>query len=239
LFLGIQQALVWSTTIFIMIDYLGQNNSGWAIGFNETIGYTTVAIVNKIVGAMLDENDPRGAVYWVVVGLIFAGILIAGIFVKESRPVAQGEEAELTRRSSAEVKAARTTELVWPSGRASKADVSWSAFVYTSFVNLSLMSICFAGLMINFLSGFAWGLFVKWMKAGQDGVWTKIDKNTISDIVLCYGIFKGVLQVLLLPFPSCYPRKPELETWNLELHRAPHKAGVDEKWWAERTPFPE
>ena len=32
IFLGMQQALVWSATIFIMIDYLGQENSGTAIG---------------------------------------------------------------------------------------------------------------------------------------------------------------------------------------------------------------
>jgi len=71
--------------------------------------------------------------------------------------------------------------------------------VYTSFVNTSLLSICFAGLMINFVSGFAWGLFVKWMKDDyQDGNgqlhWTAIDKGTISMIVLCNGLPKGLLQ---------------------------------------------
>jgi hypothetical protein len=36
IFLGIQQSLVWSATIFVMIDYLGQENSGIAVGINET-----------------------------------------------------------------------------------------------------------------------------------------------------------------------------------------------------------
>jgi hypothetical protein len=44
-----------------------------------------------------------------------------------------------------------------------------SAFVYTSFLNISLMSICFAGLMINFISGFVWSLMKKWMAGGQAG----------------------------------------------------------------------
>ena len=29
----------------------------------------------------------------------------------------------------------------------------------------------------------------------QEGVWEKLDKQTIADIVLCYGILKGLLQV--------------------------------------------
>ena len=50
LFLGIQQALVWSSTIFLMIDLVGQKHSGAAIGVNETIGYTSQAICTVIAG---------------------------------------------------------------------------------------------------------------------------------------------------------------------------------------------
>ena len=40
IFLGMQQALVWSASIFIMVDYLGREHTGLAIGINETAGYT-------------------------------------------------------------------------------------------------------------------------------------------------------------------------------------------------------
>jgi len=52
--------------------------------------------------------------------------------------------------------------------------------------------------MINFISGFAWGLFAKWMKNDYvvDGetMWEGMDKTTVANITLCYGLPKGVLQ---------------------------------------------
>jgi len=194
IFLGMQQALVWSATIFIMIDYLGQENSGIAIGINETVGYTTIAIVTEIAAYIMDENYPRTTNYYVVIGIIFGALVLSVVFLRESKQVAVGEEAERTKRDPAEVAAARTTSLIWASGRHSKIEVARSAFVYTSFINVSLITICFAGLMINFISGFVWSLMKKWMKGGEDGVWEALDKQTIADVVLCYGILKGTLQ---------------------------------------------
>jgi MFS family permease len=38
LLLGLQQAICWSTSIFIMLDYAGKENGGLAVGLNETSG---------------------------------------------------------------------------------------------------------------------------------------------------------------------------------------------------------
>jgi len=132
--------------------------------------------------------------------LIFSNIVIAVVFLKESKPLATKEEAEITARPEEAVIAQRTSTFQWPSGRSSNVSVAKSAFIYTSFVNRSLMSICFAGLMVNFISGFSWGLFKKWMKDGQeeeDGQmqWAGMEKQLVADIVLCYGLPKGLLQV--------------------------------------------
>jgi MFS family permease len=198
IFLGMQQALVWSATIFIMVDYLGQENSGAAIGLNETIGYTTIAIVTVIAGAVMDEDAPRGACYWVVLAIICANVLIAIFALKESRVVSVQEEAELTSRAKEDVETMQTVSLTWPSKRTSELKVFRASFIYTSFVNTSLMSICFAGLMINFISGFAWGIFKKWMKGGHsvDGEvqWDSLSKEDVANVVLCYGVLKGTLQ---------------------------------------------
>jgi len=192
LFLGIQQALVWSATIFMMIDYVGREHSGTAVGINETAGYTSQAICKVIAAAILDPLNPRDSNYWVLLGIIICNIIIAIFILKESRGLAKKEEDVITHKDS---KFVFNTKLVWPSGRSSNIAVAQTAFVYTSFINKSLMALCFAGLMINFLSGFALSLFVKWMNRGGDGaLWEKLDVKTVGNVSLCYGIFKGVLQ---------------------------------------------
>jgi len=73
-----------------------------------------------------------------------------------------------------------------------------AAFVYTSFVNTSLLVICAAGLMINFVAGLVWGLMVKWMKDDyetNDGLqWRGLSAETVAMVLLAYGLPKGVLQ---------------------------------------------
>lgn len=194
LFLGIQQALVWSSTIFFMIDLVGQKHSGAAIGVNETIGYSAQAICTVIASAILNEKYPREDNYWVLLGIIVVNIFVAIFLLKESKPKAKDEEDQITGKDS---KFDFDTTLEWPSGRKSNITVQRSAFVYTSFVNTSLVSICFAGLMINFLSGFAFSLMIKWTKNGSEtGLWAPIPKEDVANISLCYGIFKGVLQFI-------------------------------------------
>jgi len=194
LFLGMQQALVWSATIFIMIDYFGKSNAGIAVGINETVGYTTISIVGVIAAAIMDEDSPRTTCYYVVITIILVGIVLGVAALKESKQVAAQEEAEVSGRAETVDEAT----LTWPSGRSVTFSKAQSAFVYTSFINGPLMSINFAGLMANFISGFAWGLFAKWMKNDYvvDGelMWTKLSKETIANITLCYGLPKGIFQ---------------------------------------------
>jgi sugar phosphate permease len=64
-----------------------QENSGAAIGINETVGYTTIAIVTEIAAAILDEDYPRRANFYVVAGIIAVGIAVSLVFLKESKPV--------------------------------------------------------------------------------------------------------------------------------------------------------
>jgi len=199
-FLGMQQALAWSATIFIMVDVMGKEHAGLAIGINETIGYTTIAIITVIAAAILDEDHPREDNYYVVIALIGVSAVVGALALPESKKLAVTEESEKTDRKEEEVAALSDSKLVWPSGRESTVTVAQSAFVYTSFINKSLMAICYAGLMINFLSGFAWGLMKKWMKDDYvvDGEtkWEGLEKEVVANIVLCYGLPKGVLQFM-------------------------------------------
>mmetsp|Transcript_126431 Transcript_126431/g.366024 ORF Transcript_126431/g.366024 Transcript_126431/m.366024 type:complete len:508 (-) Transcript_126431:361-1884(-) len=194
IFLGMQQALVWSATIFIMIDYFGKSHAGTAVGINETVGYTTISVVGVIAAAIMDENEPRTTCYYIVIGMIVLGIVLGVAALKESKDAAVKEEAEVSGKADS----ADEATLSWPSGRTVTFSKAQSAFVYTSFINVPLMSINFAGLMANFISGFAWGLFAKWMKNDYevDGTlqWSKLSKETIANITLCYGLPKGLFQ---------------------------------------------
>lgn len=118
------------------------------------------------------------------------------------------EEAKRTARTSEDVQQSRTTSLVWQSGRESKVDVARSAFVYTSFINGSLTCVCFAGLMINFISAFVWSLMKKWMAKGEAGVWEPLTTKEIADVVLCYGVLKGTMQWIFGFAGDRYGRKP-------------------------------
>eukprot|EP00873_Tetraselmis_striata_P039874 jgi/Tetstr1/460138/TSEL_005454.t1 len=48
IFLGGHQGLAWSCTIFITVDLLGPASKGLAVGLNETVGYTAVALFASV-----------------------------------------------------------------------------------------------------------------------------------------------------------------------------------------------
>jgi len=62
----------------------------------------------------------------------------------------------------------------------------FSVFVKTSFVHKSLMVCCLAGLMINFLTAFAWGILTKWLKTwGNKPNWSPLPSAEVAFIVFC------------------------------------------------------
>lgn len=63
------------------------------------------------------------------------------------------------------------------------------------------------GLMINFLTAFAWGIFTKWLKTYGGDDWDIYSKETTANIILCYAIPKGVCQFFFGFFSDRYGRK--------------------------------
>jgi MFS family permease len=219
-FLGIQQGLSWSTSIFIMVDYAGRKHSGLAIGLNETFGYTAVAIFNEIASLMLDENDPRSGIYYFLLVWMVVALALSAFVLKESRPVVLKEENALRNTEAARFDV--SAELKWPSGERVSASVARSAFVYTSFLNNSLMAVCQAGLMINFLAALVWGVLKIWMKEAEGMAWEPLEKSQIAHVLLCYGLCKGLLQFAFGLYGDRYGRKGELQYSNAP--RAPPRA---------------
>jgi len=59
-------------------------------------------------------------------------------------------------------------------------------FVKTSFMDKSLMVCCLAGLTINFLTAFAWGILTKWLKTwGNEPNWAPLPKAETAFIIFC------------------------------------------------------
>ncbi len=97
----------------------------------------------------------------------------------------------------------------WPSGEMASVPVAKCAFVYTSFIDSSLMSICAAGFVLNFVTGLAWGIFIKWLDRGPDnGNWTSFSSGEIATIVLAYDLSKGGLQWFFGSLSDKYGRRP-------------------------------
>jgi len=72
-----------------------------------------------------------------------------------------------------------------------------TVFVKTSFLDISLAMCCLAGLNINFLTTFAWGILTKWLKTwGHGNKWDPMDAEVVANIVFWYAIPKGCLQFI-------------------------------------------
>lgn len=86
-FLGISQGLTWTLAIVYMIDYAGAKNRALAIGINETIGYTAVAIFGVVSTAMVDDDKKnyREGPYYMVLGFVILSLIMAIFTVKENK----------------------------------------------------------------------------------------------------------------------------------------------------------
>ena len=51
-FLGMQQGLVWTCLILVMMDLCGAAARGFASGLSETVGYTAIAVFAQVYGAV-------------------------------------------------------------------------------------------------------------------------------------------------------------------------------------------
>ena len=200
--MGIQQGVCWSTSIFIMVDYATKKHSGFAIGLNETVGYTTLAIINVVAPLILDESRPRIPIFTVVFGIAFVNFIVSIVFLKESKNIIEAE-TDTPRNSKKEV------TLVWPSGSPSYSTVPRAVCAYTTFVSPSLALVCLCGLMNNFVSAVVWSILKIIMKdsTAKGALFEPFTKQEIGNILLFYGLTKGTFQVVFGTLGDTYGRR--------------------------------
>ncbi|MGO1695082.1 MAG: MFS transporter [Arthrobacter sp.] len=145
--LGVNQGLTWSTTVVMKIDLIGPNRRGLAMGFNEAAGYGAVAITSLLTGHLAEQFGLRPAPFLLGIAYTALGLVLTGLFVRETKGHARLEaEQQATARSAGPTRAdaqldnRRIAEL-------------------TSFKDPSLSSASWAGLVNNLNFGLSWGVF--------------------------------------------------------------------------------
>jgi MFS family permease len=83
-FLGVNQGLAWSMTVFMKIDLAGPARRGFALGLNESAGYLGVAVTALATGALAASFAPRTVVWAGAVVLAVMGLTLSALFVKDT-----------------------------------------------------------------------------------------------------------------------------------------------------------
>jgi MFS family permease len=83
-FLGVNQGLAWSMTVVMMIDLVGPQRRGLALGLNEAAGYGGVAVAAALSGWLAAEFVARDVL--VVAGFAVAAtaLLVSILFVRDT-----------------------------------------------------------------------------------------------------------------------------------------------------------
>lgn len=145
--LGINQGLTWSTTVVMKIDLVGPSQRGLAMGFNESAGYGAVAITSLLAGYLAEQFGLRPAPFLLGVAYTALGLVLTGVFVRETKGHAQLEAEQQ-----------RTTHPVGATGVNAQL-ASRGIAALGSFRDPSLSSASWAGLVNNLNFGLSWGVF--------------------------------------------------------------------------------
>jgi len=132
--LGINQGLVWSTTVNMKIDLVGPRRRGFALGLNEASGYLAVAAAAAVAGFLAASYGIRPVPYYLAEGLAVTGLLLS-LFTRETSGHVELESAGATPTRSV--------------GR---------LMLDVSFRERTMSSACQAGLVNNLNDGMAWAL---------------------------------------------------------------------------------
>jgi MFS family permease len=171
-FLGANQALAWSMTVIMKIDLVGPKRRGLALGLNEFAGYFALGVTSWVTGYLAARYGLRPQPFYLGIGIVIVGLLVAVVFVRETHGFARLEAATI---------AGATPGPVPSFGR---------IFYVTSLANVSLLAACQAGLVNNLNDGMSWGLYTLFFAA--HGL-------NVASIGLIKAVYPGVWGVLQIP----------------------------------------
>jgi len=91
--LGVNQGLAWSMSVNAKIDLAGERARGLAVGLDEAFGYGGVAVGGWLTGVIAGAYGLRPAPFYLLAGVVVAGLLASVFLAEETRPYARAEAA--------------------------------------------------------------------------------------------------------------------------------------------------
>ncbi|GBD32596.1 Inner membrane transport protein YnfM [bacterium HR33] len=193
LLLGINQGLVWSTTIIMKIDLAGPSRRGLATGVNEFAGYLAVAGSALAAGYLAEAHGIRFAPFALALLAAVAGLLLSLSVLRDT-----DRHVDLERA------------LLQPNGEDLGEDLPVTRVGMRLPSNRGLWGANQAGFCNNLKEGVAWGLFplyfaqhglglreIGWIAATYPALWGSVQLVTgaLSDRVGRRSLITGGLVV--------------------------------------------
>lgn len=209
LLLGVNQGLVWSMTVNMKMDLAGPRWRGVVLGFNESAGYLSLAVMAFLTGVIADSYGLRPEPFYLGIGIAAGGLALSALFIRDT--------------------AAHLLLETVNSGVSRAASSFYTNFAAATWRRPELVGITQAGLVKNLNDGVAWGIFPLYY--ADQGL--SIDR--IAVLVAVYPLVWGVLQLATGWASDILGRKPLIVTGMvLQGVAISLTAGVDSYWNLDR-----
>ena len=197
LLLGVNQGLAWSMTVNMKMDLAGPRWRGLVLGFNESAGYLSLAVVALLTGIIAEAYGLRPEPFYLGIGIAAAGLAFSVLFIRDTAAHLSLETAGLSGETAGVP--GETAGVPGPMGvpssfKANFADATWR--------KPYLFGLTQAGLAKNLNDGVAWGIFPLYF-ASQG-----LALDRIGVLVAVYPLVWGVLQLATGWASDLLGRKP-------------------------------
>jgi MFS family permease len=203
-FLGVSQGLAWSVTVISMVDLAGPHQRGLSVGINEFGGYAAMGVAGLVTGWLAASHGPRLALFGFGLAVIVSALLIAGLFVRETRDWAHAESR--ARGQPLNDNAPRAPVARTRSSSPGAAEI----FALVSFRHPTFRALSQAGVTNKIADTLVWVLFPIYLHTRGLGL------NGIGWVTGVYAAVWGGSQLWSGPLSDRVGRKG-LITWGLWL----------------------
>ena len=181
-FLGIQQAMVWSTNIFMLTDILGPKKRSVSAAVGNFMGFIAASL-GAFVAAWLMHESGVDATFAAVFATCSAGLLLSAFFLQDTLPfvaveaaselagfnIKQKEEENQQTPEECMVQigshqdSPKTGKYTIAPTRPQIVVGTWSEIAWrTMFTNRSCFVVCLCGAGSSMVTGLVWGLVLIW-----------------------------------------------------------------------------
>ena len=184
--LALNQGLAWTNLVNAMVDVVGPERRGLAVGLNEWAGYSGVALTALATGFIAQQAGLRPAPFFLGVAYVGLGLALSVFVVRETHGHARHEGRERTAAT----------------GEQDRRLPLRQVFVLTSLRERALSACSQAGLVTNLKDGMAWGLLPLYYAASG------LPVGQIGILAAVYPATWGVGQLATGPLSDRLGRKP-------------------------------